>query len=262
MENTYRVIDLCMLYRDLEPDIAYLGFRAGMSEEFIGRKIRIAPKRYLNVKYDKNNKIHLILKKENLGEYNIFEVPEKNESIDFYGYIMEKGIKVSNLEYDYWVDIKKNLRYEMDYMYISDSAVLLEGYDGSFIMTIIPKSANFSDVDYSLKKLRCSYSEAVDDIELFNKCIQGEQISTADLHMLFKTPYEELYMDLGTLKFFVNHGMITVCKKFNKLVDKGEEMVFRFNEYRVGDIPIFIDYVLSAESEKELVERINKYFIF
>lgn len=128
------------------------------------------------------------------------------------------------------------------------------------IKKLLPTSnGRFEDTDIYLKKIKGFIKEDVTEYAVFEKCLDGKSLVANDFAQIFEIPNIDVEFDFGKLIFKVKGGMVSVSKIIGRLEEK---VTFQFEQTRIPDLAIFLDFVLRAESERQLVDRMNKYFVF
>lgn len=260
-DKSFKVIDLCNVCV-IEEDVAYLEVSYNERLSRLKRKtkkIRISPKRYLEVEYDDDEVVRAIIKNSKTGKYSVAIIPcLPNGVVDLYQLLQTKGIEVKPLDHNIWSHMKYEYRFSIVHMALHDNAVVL--IEGSYVKKLIPtNNGKYEDTDIYLKKVKGSFGAYETEYALVDKCYAGETLVASDFAQTFEITNTDFEFDFGKLIFKVKDGMVSV----SKIIGGPEERVtFQFKQTRIPDLAIFLDFVLRAESERQLVNSMNKYFIF
>lgn len=260
-ERQFIIVDLRYLC-DIKKDVVYLvlhdkfSFKEPRLEK---KKIRVNPRRYIELEYDKNEVVRAIIKNSNTGKYCVMIIPcLLNGVLDLYQLLQEKEIDVKPLDPAIWRHMRYEFRYCTEDLTMHDNAlIVLE--NGSINKLIPTNNGRIEDMDIYLKKIDGFNFGYGNEYAVLEKCIRGETLVVNDFTEILEIPNVNVEFDFGNLCFEVKNKMVLVSKNIG---GSDEKIVFRIKQEQTPGLSIFLDIILRAEAENKLVECISKYFIF
>lgn len=259
MGKVYKVVDLYKFCK-IKPDMVYL-----IIEEYkcfrsinTSKKVHTIPDHHLEIIFGSTEPISVIYQDVKTGRYSVSTVPC---SSNIYRFLEEKKLNQYVPDYDVWENTDYRYRNYVEFITMYDNVVRVDGTRGR--KRLMPTdNGRFEDTDICLKKICYDSIESNADKTLFDKLVNGCTITARDFEELLESPKTQTDIDLGNLQFNVDYDTVTIIKTLGEPAEVEEEIVFRFRKKRVPNMTMFLDFVLSAESENKLAERISKYFVF
>ena len=100
------------------------------------------------------------------------------------------------------------------------------------------------------------------DTSLFEKCLQGEQLTSDDFSSLvnFEFPYGYLLLSFRKLRITIRAKEIEIKKWFDDYYNVSEEFTCCIAKERVMITDLFFEFILRAETKRQLLSGIGEYF--
>lgn len=259
MSNTFRVIDLSRLYDKLNKERAYLILGSGPDSEKEDKKIRMSPRRYLTVFYNRDKNIRIMLR--NKDKYNVLEVPYKDGVYDLFSLLKENNIETAPLEQRIWKWVKYDVKYVEDWATIYNDATVIKKSGICNYILLLDRKVQFEDTDIYLRKVTCDVLRYDVQKSLFNKCIRGENVTAQDFDMLFDVLKGSVCVDFGSLRFDIKNKFVMISKVWGGSGKDEEKVVFKLKRKNMIELPMLLHYAILAEEENQLVSKLNKYLV-
>lgn len=266
MAETYRVIDLSNLYARFCQNIAFLVLTDDENKAETVKRIRIEPKRFCDMKYREDEDIRIILKNSSTGKYDVLEVPFQKGIYGMYNIITEKR---PNDDYFYSYDEtwkkwgKIHEKFEEN-LTILDNLIVIERDQSFHRRFVITDAMEIGETKMFLRQVSHSALPKNIEKELFDKCVQGGRIFPSDFFQVIDVdlPSFRVFIEFGNLKFEINGEEVLVSKQLTRVGNRQEEITCRFSKRRIGIPSMFFSYVIKAELENQLLQRIEGKFVY
>lgn len=264
MQKTYRVVDLQNYYCTLDFDTVFLVL--SNDEELAGekRKIKMSNKCYLELNYQENEDVCIIFVNKATGAYEEVALPCVRGIYKLSDFLKERDISLRMSNKDKW-PIWGNCCHinREETLVVSDNAVLIDGVMKLSEKELVLRDKNVIEgTNVSLSYVGCFGWDDTMDTPLFEKCLQGMQLSGGDFSPLINHNYhcEYLLLDFGLLHITIRTNEIEIRKRFSDYHYVSEEFICYIAKERIMIPDMFFEFVLRAETKKQLLSGIGEYF--
>jgi len=261
MSAYYKVIDLTYFYWLFPRDKAYLILHTSDNqEENITKKIRVSSRRLLNIEYSRNQGVQLLLKNDTSDQYDVVNVPYNEDVYKIDAFLRNIYGEMTPIMYSDWVDLKNTYSDKMSEIMFSDCAVIRVSHDRDTDIKSMQLLGEVKIQDTQLRLEEISYVGTLSKMDgcLFDKCLNGEEISVGDFASLLeeKEADANLYIDFDSLHFSFTNVDVTI-RKTNA---KEEFFACTLSKESLGMPSAFFAALLNAASEKRTLQFLSEYF--
>lgn len=268
MFNTYNVTDLSGIY-DMPDDNMFLILCDDKQSIRNTKRIQVWENRFLDLKYEKNEMVRVLIRNKDTKAFDVFEIPERDGVYDINGALLARGIQlkwdVGTRSGKNWGVFKRNIYASSDRVTISDNAMIV-GQNGNrcdygivLHNPILVEGTKIHFYHAAFDKTAC-----LAEIKFVNKCLCGELITYSDFFELLDNGgcCEYVFLNFGSVYFyFERNKTIRIKKILDEKNPESENIVFKFKLERVIFPSMLLSIVLQAESEDRLLESIAKYYV-
>lgn len=264
MIKTYNVIDMAMFY-DMLHDEMFLVLSDDKQTSGRVKRIKVWARHFLDLEYGNQETVCVLVKNKDTRVFDVVEIPERNGICDVCGTLFDKGIQLVWARYAAWSELKRYYYEYTDRIIISDKAVVkgqndkFNSYRLSLYEPVIVGGTKMYFHNATIGKPAC-----LPKINLVNKCLCGQEITDSDFFMLIDDGVccRDAYFDFGTVRFWMYQDKAVRVEKILATEGyKSEDIAFYFNLERITFPSMFLKFVLQAESDKQLLKRIDEYYV-
>lgn len=264
MQKTYRVVDLHHYYTMIDFDTIFLVL--SNSEELASdmRKIKMSNECYLELNYQEKEDVRIVFVNKATGEFEDVELPCVRGIYRLSDFLKKRDIslRMSNKnKWPFWGNCCHLNNEEI--LIVSDNAILIDGVTNLDKKELVLREENV----IAGTKLFLSYIGRFNwddkmDTSLFEKCLQGEQLTSDDFSSLvnFEFPYGYLLLNFRQLCITIRAKEIEIKKWFDDYYNVSEEFTCCIAKERIMIPDMFFEFVLRAETKKQLLSGIGEYF--